>query len=122
MFAEALNETGKSEMALPLINRIRERAFNDSDHNLPSLGQSEMRTAIYKERRLELVHEGHRWFDLVRTGRLIQRMKDHSAIEAQLAESNKTDIAANIKDFHVLMPIPQHEIDLNSDLQQNPGY
>lgn len=122
MLAEALNETGQTEAALPLLNRIRERAFNNSDYNYSSMGQSEMRTAIYKERRLELAHEGHRWFDLVRTGRLIQRMKDHAAIEAQLAESDKTSIASNIKDFHVLMPIPQHEIDLNLELQQNPGY
>ena len=122
MYAEALNETGQSEAALPLLNRIRERAFNNTDHNYSSMGQSEMRIAIYKERRLELVFEGHRWFDLVRTGRLVQRMKEHAAIEAQLAESDKTSIASNIKDFHVLMPIPQHEIDLNSELQQNPGY
>ncbi len=122
MLAEALNETGKPEMARPLINRIRERAFNDSDHNLPSMGQDEMRTAIYKERRLELVHEGHRWFDLIRTGRLIKRMKEHALIESKLAEPEKISIANNIKDFHILMPIPQHEIDLNPAMQQNPGY
>ena len=122
MYAEALNENGKTGVAEPILNRIRERAFNDTDHNYSGLGQAALRDAIYDERRLELVHEGHRWFDLVRTGRLIQRMKDHAAIEAGLAESDKVNIASNIKDYHVLMPIPQHEIDLNSELGQNQGY
>lgn len=123
MYAEALNEDGQTNLALPYVNRIRERAFNNSDNNLPSMGQDELRLAIYKERRLELAHEGHRWFDLVRTGRLVQRMKAHAAIEADLAESDKTNIAANIQDYHNLMPIPQHEIDLNPDvIIQNPGY
>lgn len=122
MYAEALNETGQTGVAEPILNRIRERAFNDTNHNYSGLGQAALQDAIYAERRLELVHEGHRWFDLVRTGRLIQRMKDHAAIEAGLAESDKVNIASNIKDYHVLMPIPQHEIDLNSELGQNPGY
>lgn len=122
MYAEALNENGKTGVAEPILNRIRERAFNDTDHNYSGLGQAALRDAIYAERRLELVHEGHRWFDLVRTGRLIQRMKDHAAIEAALAEPDKVNIASNIKDYHVLMPIPQHEIDLNLDLGQNSGY
>jgi hypothetical protein len=49
-------------------------------------------------------------------------MKEHAAIEAQLAEPEKISIANNIKDYHNLMPIPQHEIDLNPEIQQNPGY
>lgn len=123
MYAEALNESGQTEMGIPLVNRIRQRAFNNSDHNLSAVDQGTLRTAIYLERRLELTHEGHRWFDLVRTGRLVERMKEHGAIEATLAEADKVNIASNIKDFHNLMPIPQHEIDLNPDvLQQNPGY
>lgn len=123
MYAEALNETGQTGVAEPILNRIRERAFNDTNHNYSGLAQAALRDAIYAERRLELVHEGHRWFDLVRTGRLVQRMKDHAAIEAGLAEADKVNIASNIKDYHVLMPIPQHEIDLNPDvLKQNQGY
>ncbi|MBN2764108.1 MAG: RagB/SusD family nutrient uptake outer membrane protein, partial [Bacteroidales bacterium] len=66
--------------------------------------------------------EGHRWFDLVRTGRFVERMKEHAAYEASVAESNKVEIAQNLKDYMVLMPIPQREVDLNADLTQNPGY
>ena len=60
--------------------------------------------------------------DLVRTGTFIKRMKEHSTYEAKVAEKNKTDIASNIKDYMILMPIPQRELDLNPELTQNPGW
>ena len=122
MYAEALNEVGNIELATQQINRVRERAFNDIDHDYAGLSQDILRKDIWKERRLELAYEGHRWFDLVRTGRFISRMKEHSQIEADLAEDNKVEIGQNIQDYMVLMPIPQREIDLNSQLTQNPGY
>ena len=49
-------------------------------------------------------------------------MKEHSAYEAKVAEANKTEIAQNIKEYMILMPIPQSEIDLNPNLVQNAGY
>jgi tetratricopeptide (TPR) repeat protein len=122
MFAEALNEIGQTEMAAIHLNRVMERAYNSSLHNVSGLSTEEMRVLIYEERHKELAMEGHRWFDLVRTGRFIQRMKEHSAYEANVAESNKVELVQNLKDYMVLMPIPQREIDLNPELTQNPGY
>ncbi|MGD9558222.1 MAG: RagB/SusD family nutrient uptake outer membrane protein, partial [Mangrovibacterium sp.] len=122
MYAEALNETGKTADAYAYLNRVVERAFNDANHNYSGLTQEGFRQAVWQERRLELAFEGHRWFDLVRTGRFIQRMKEHSAYEASVAESNKTEIAQNVKDYMILYPVPQREIDLNHNLTQNPGY
>lgn len=122
MYAEALNEVGESTKALAMLNRIRERAFGDDSGNFKPMSKDEFRTAILNERRLEFPHEGHRWFDLVRTGTFIQRMKEHSAYEAKVAEANKTEIAQNIKEHMILMPIPQSEIDLNPNLVQNAGY
>jgi lipopolysaccharide biosynthesis regulator YciM len=49
---------------------------------------------------------------LVRTGRFVD-MKAHGMTEASLAESNKTEISANISERHTLYPIPQRGIDLN---------
>lgn len=49
-------------------------------------------------------------------------MKSHGEKEAKLAETSKTIIAANVKDYQVLFPIPQVELDINSLLTQNPGY
>ena len=70
--AEALNETGNLADAAIELNRIRARV------NLPEKDpatQAEMRLAIEKERMLELALEGHRWFDLKRTGRALDVMK-----------------------------------------------
>jgi len=122
MYAEALNEINQTTQALLFLNRVRERAFNNTDHNYNGLTQQEFREAVWLERHLEFAQEGHRFFDLVRTGRFVDRMREHSQIEATLAESNKTEIANNLKDYMILMPIPQHEIDLNPELVQNPGW
>ncbi|MDR1201329.1 MAG: RagB/SusD family nutrient uptake outer membrane protein [Tannerellaceae bacterium] len=122
MYAEALNEVGESAKAHEVLNRVRERAFGDDSGNFNDLSKEQFRLEILNERRLEFPHEGHRWFDLVRTGTFIERMKAHGTYEAGVAESNKVDIANNIKDYMILMPIPQREIDLNPELEQNPGW
>jgi hypothetical protein len=122
MYAEALNEAGQSDKAHAVLNRVRERAFGDNSGNYSGLSKETFRAKILDERRLEFPIEGHRWFDLVRMGVFIERMKAHSAYEASVAESNKTDIAQNIRDHMILMPIPQREIDLNPELTQNPGW
>jgi starch-binding outer membrane protein, SusD/RagB family len=122
MYAEALNETGQTGDAHNYLNRVRERAFNSADYNYIGLSQQDFREAVWQERRLEFAIEGHRWLDLVRTGRFVQRMKDHSVLEAQLAESNKVELGQNVGEHMVLMPIPQREIDLNPELVQNPGW
>ncbi len=122
MYAEVLNETGESTKALEVLNRIRQRAYGDDSGNYTAMSKEEFRKTILNERRLEFPHEGHRWFDLVRMGVFVERMKEHSAYEANVAEANKTDIAKNLREYMVLMPIPQSEIDLNPNLTQNPGW
>lgn len=119
MYSEALFEQGNEAQALSHINRVRERAFNDQDHNYNSL----TRERIWEERLLELAQEGHRWFDLTRQGRFIERMIEHSQIEEELAdEPIRARIRENIKDAMRLMPIPQHEIESNPEIEQNPGW
>lgn len=119
MYAEALFEQGNETQALAQINRVRERAFNDSEHNFSTL----TREKIWEERLLELAQEGHRWFDLTRQGRFIERMKEHSHQEEEIAgEPVRASIRQNVKDYMNLMPIPQREIDVNPNLEQNPGW
>jgi len=122
MYAEALNEVDRTAEAITVLNRVRERGFGNTSGNYGAVSKDEFRTIVLNERRLEFPHEGHRWFDLARTGTFIQRMIEHSAYEASVAESNKTVLAENIKDHMILMPIPQREIDLNPQLVQNPGW
>jgi tetratricopeptide (TPR) repeat protein len=122
MYAEALNEVGETPTALIHLNRVRARAFNNTDYNYAGLSQEEFRQAVLEERRLEFALEGHRWFDLVRSGRFVEVMKAHGIKEAEYAEGNKTEISANVAGHQMLYPIPQREIDLNKALTQNLGY
>lgn len=90
--AEALNKQQRQEEALELLNMIRERAglslktmadfTNTSDRTLA------MEDAILQERQLELLGEGRRWFDLIRTGRAMKVMNDYfeNYIEAQTGD------------------------------------
>ena len=105
MAAEALNRGNIDDTrALGYVNRVRERAFGNSDNNI-TLSGANLTAAIYKERRVELVGEGHHFFDLVRTGR--------AANEIQGFQAGK----------HELFPIPQIEIELAGNRwAQNPGY
>jgi hypothetical protein len=68
---------------------------------------------IQLERRKELVGEGHRWFDLKRTTRMINRT------DTELTSTRKT-LAPTAREW--TWPIPQGEIDANSNIKQTPGY
>ena len=105
MAAEALNRGGISDdRAQMYLNRVRERAFGNSDNNVTVTGTA-LTNAIYHERRVELVGEGHHFFDLVRTGR--------AASEIDGFQAGK----------HELFPIPLIEIQLaGNQWEQNPGY
>lgn len=110
--AEALNESGDIAGAKALVNQIRNRV-NLPD--TPASDQAAMRLAIEKERRLELAFEGHRWWDLKRTGRAIDVM---NAVTNFGGVSQKYHLTQE----RLLWPVPQTEIDKNVNLVQNPGY
>ncbi|WP_372945568.1 RagB/SusD family nutrient uptake outer membrane protein [Muriicola sp.] len=101
MAAEAHNRTGNDTRAQQYLNRVRNRAGLG---NINDTGTA-LRNAIYDERRLELVGEGHHFFDLVRTGRAAQAINGFTAGK------------------HELFPIPSIEIELAGNRwNQNPGY
>ena len=102
LYAEALNENGQTAAALTELNKIRTRA---GLANSTATTQAEVRQAIQDERRLELAFEGHRWFDLVRTG----------TVDAEMGES--------INPNYHLFPIPISEVLASGGvITQNPGY
>jgi hypothetical protein len=68
-------------------------------------------TAIFNERRKELVVEGQRFFDLKRTARAINRTTNCT---------NFCTLSSAAREW--AFPIPQKEIDANPNIQQNPGY
>jgi len=105
MAAEALNRGGISDTrAQQYLNQVRRRGFGDMNHDITATGAA-LTNAIYNERRIELVGEGHRFFDLVRTGRAAQ------------------EINGFVAGKHELFPIPDIEIQLAGNRwPQNPGY
>jgi starch-binding outer membrane protein, SusD/RagB family len=106
--AEALNINGKPNDALVYLNHVRERARGGNGSILPDI--TETNTAllddlIFEERRHELAMEGHRLWDLIRTGRA-------PAILGPLGF---------ISGKHELLPVPQSEIDLSQgSISQDP--
>ena len=106
MAAEAHNRKANPNDALAqqYLNRVRRRAFGDTDHDITATGAT-LTDFIYAERRLELVGEGHRFFDLVRTGRAAQNIDGFTP--------NKNEV----------FPIPAIEIQLAGNRwEQNQGY
>lgn len=116
MYAEALNETAYQSAgeAFTMLNKVRTCAGLPAKTGANTPTQAAFRLAIEQERRVELAFEGHRWFDLVRTGRAIPVLnskKDQIRLVAELTENN------------LVFPIPQSQIDINREkIQQNPGY
>lgn len=119
LLAEALNEQGKSGLALGPLNTVRGRAFGDALHNVTTTDQGLLRDIIDHERRVELAFENHRWHDLVRTGKAIQVMTAHGAQMKQLF-NYLSPASYNITQAKLLYPIPQSEREINPDLTQNP--
>ena len=114
MYAEALNEiqydASEGSLALKYLNAVRQRAgiSNLTAKQLPT--QEKFRKGILVERQREFPYEGQRWFDLVRMG---------------FAKSVMAENGVEIKDYQLLFPIPQQEIEKvgnKSILWQNPGY
>lgn len=114
LYAEALNENGKTSDALTQLNLIRNRSGLASK---TGLSQADARTAIRKERRVELCFEAERWFDLIRWNIFVQVMTDYKATNKPVNGS-----IGNIVPTLNLYPIPAREISLNPNLTQNPGY
>jgi hypothetical protein len=110
--AEALVKAGEISEAMSLVNQVRARV------NLAPKSASNAEDAdaiIANERRLELAFEGHRWFDLVRTGKAIEVMNAQK-------DGSGNNLNYNVQPYRLILPIPQGQIDLNPLLTQNPNY
>lgn len=105
MAAEAYNRGEIDDAkAREYLNQVRRRAFGDNNHDITASGAA-LTDFILAERRLELFGEGHRFFDLVRTGKAVGTISGFTA--------NKNE----------LFPLPIEEIQFaNGNWEQNPGY
>lgn len=121
--AEAENYLGLTAAAATDVNMVRSRV------NLPpissGLSKDDMLSAILNERRLELAFEAQRWDDLRRNGRaisFIQGLNENTYTCNNGSPSAPTNIIYNIDENHLLLPIPEIEIQNDPNLIQNPGY
>ncbi|MGI4822027.1 MAG: RagB/SusD family nutrient uptake outer membrane protein [Janthinobacterium lividum] len=112
MYLILAESVGSTTEGLEAINKVRRRAFGLAI-NTPAAAVDlttatpNFTAAVVQERRLELAFENDRWYDLKRTGTLVSTLKAQGkAVQA----------------FNNLLPIPQSEINANSNLTQNPGY
>lgn len=109
--AEALNEVEPENNEKYIwINKVRERARNGVETDLPDLAglsQEEFRNAVLEERRFELAFEGQRAWDLKRRGLFLETLRAQGK---------------NVEDFMLLFAIPDEQVKLNPNLEQNPGW
>jgi tetratricopeptide (TPR) repeat protein len=121
MLAECLNETGKSADALPYLNQVRARAFGSSNSAITVTDQTQLRSIIFHERRVELAFENKRYQDLIRTGQAISVMTAFGE-EMKQKYGYLLPQTYNVTENRLLYAIPLREIQLNPKLVQNPGY
>ncbi len=112
--SEAYLGAGDTDTALDRINVLRKRAAIDDNAYTYIMKLSSIDIdVILDERARELLGEHDRWFDLKRTGKLIERAKKYNPF---VAEYN------NINENHLVRPIPQDERNKVTGLTQNEGY
>jgi hypothetical protein len=128
MLAESINEqSGPTAEALGYLNQIRKRA---GLADLAIADKVALRTAVLKERRLELAFENHRWFDLKRTktpAEWAAFMNAHGAQERAKPTVARGNVPFNTTDYvytenEYFFPLPAPQILINPKLTQNPGY
>ncbi|MBN1340777.1 MAG: RagB/SusD family nutrient uptake outer membrane protein [Bacteroidales bacterium] len=105
MAAEAFNRSGLDDAkAQEYVNKVRARAFGDQNHNVTASGAA-LTDIIFSERRVELMGEGHYFFDLVRTGKAAGHINGF------------------VEGKHEVFPIPREEIEYSGgNWYQNPNY
>ncbi len=107
--AEADFKSGKGN-PLADLNAVRTRA------NLAPLGAISSIDDILNERKVEFAFEGHRWFDLVRTGKAL-------SVLAAVPRTNSPGAPASLTDAgRQVFPVPNAELNANPNMQQNAAY
>ena len=109
MYAEALNQNGKTAEACKYLNMTRRRGFGyqtteTSPVDLQTTDKAQFALMVEQERRVELAFENHRWFDLIRTARAVEVMRSKGF---------------SLNETNLICPIPQKQIDVNPKLTQN---
>ena len=117
MYAETLNNLGRTAEAYQYVDRVRERVgLAPLSVIKPGMNQTQFQMQIEHERVTELSGEGHRWNDLARWGYF-----DSQAKVDVLIQRDPAFLTFEVG-THQLLPLPQRDVDINPNLVQNPGY
>lgn len=134
LYAEALNEwkQGPTDEAYRAINMVRRRGFGlpvDTDNSTSDLttgmSYTDFQSAVRNERAYELAFEGHRRQDLVRWGIYYESIKQTAQDLVDWYSGGDgfyVCVDYTKKNKNELLPIPQQEMDICTQFEQNPGW
>lgn len=122
--AEAYFQAGDLPTAATRINEVRRRAAKPGTESQIMITPDEVDiNFILDERARELAGEYHRWFDLKRTGTLIERTQEYNRSIRQWFNAGVNPFEGIGGELKILRPIPSIAIQLNQvSVSQNPGY
>jgi hypothetical protein len=120
LYAEALNKTGDRTTALKYLNLVHQRATLPAYTATQLSTETEMEDAILNERRWELFAEGKRWFDLVRTDRVLQVMNPLLTARQVAEGASATGWGTDKRRY--LWPLHRNVLNANPNLVQNAPY
>ena len=118
MYAEAVVNGGTqgSLSALDAVNQVRARV------GMPAVASVDM-NVIENERILELTQEGHRFFDLLRWGKVVQRFRELEASDPNFKQYNTSPYLRFQENKNEWLPLPVDEVEGNPYIQRNnPGW
>ena len=118
MYAEAVVNGGTqgSLSALDAVNQVRARV------GMPAVAAVDM-NVIENERILELTQEGHRFFDLLRWGKVVQRFRELEASDPNFKQYNNSAYLGFQEHKNEWLPLPVDEVEGNPYIQRNnPGW
>ena len=122
--AEALNEQGKTDDAIPYVNMVRKRAgvalLNSNSYTMVA-GQDDLRERIRREKRWELACEGTLYFDELRWDTWYDSKLFEGAGLKQCWGETSVSWTRN-GEYYTKWPIPATERQLNTELTQNEGW
>ena len=115
--AEAYFNSGNESAARQALDQVRINRYTT-----PPSGETgnELRDAIRLERRLEFAFEYQRFFDLKRWGLSVSRSIAGDEADGSGTPSDVLTLPVGSNKFQ--LPIAQESLDVNPNLQQNPGY
>jgi len=114
LLAECLVDEGNAAGALPYLNQVRARA------GLAPLAGATLAN-IANEARHELAFENHRWTDLIRNGQAIP-VCTAKGVTLKGIYGWLLPTTFDVTQDRLIYPIPTREIQINTNLVQNPGY